>query len=44
MSAYLDGLEVDEHVLELMHQEEARGHALAAGDGVADTHIYIHRP
>mmetsp|Transcript_34611 Transcript_34611/g.87565 ORF Transcript_34611/g.87565 Transcript_34611/m.87565 type:complete len:572 (-) Transcript_34611:381-2096(-) len=31
----LDGLQEHQHVLELLEQEEARRHALAAGDGVA---------
>mmetsp|Transcript_34371 Transcript_34371/g.108301 ORF Transcript_34371/g.108301 Transcript_34371/m.108301 type:complete len:621 (+) Transcript_34371:404-2266(+) len=31
----LDAVQVDVHVVELLEQEEARGHALAAGDGVA---------
>mmetsp|Transcript_38089 Transcript_38089/g.84857 ORF Transcript_38089/g.84857 Transcript_38089/m.84857 type:complete len:522 (-) Transcript_38089:342-1907(-) len=31
----LDGLQEDQHVVKLLEQEEARGHALAAGDGVA---------
>lgn len=31
----LDGVEVDHDVLELARDEEARGHALAPGDGVA---------
>ena len=30
----LDGVEVEEHVIELLEEEEAGGHALPAGDGV----------
>lgn len=30
----LDGVEVEEDVIKLLEQEEAGGHALAAGDGV----------
>mmetsp|Transcript_18984 Transcript_18984/g.52255 ORF Transcript_18984/g.52255 Transcript_18984/m.52255 type:complete len:241 (-) Transcript_18984:194-916(-) len=33
----LDGVEVDLHVLELLEEEEAHGHTLAARDGVAVT-------
>lgn len=32
--AYLDRVEVDEHILKLPEQKETRSHALSARDGV----------
>ena len=31
---HLDGVEVDQHIVKLFQQEEARGHALAAGNRI----------
>lgn len=39
----LDGAEVEQDVVELSQQEEARGHALAARDGVALARTAAHQ-
>ena len=38
----LDRLEVDEHVIELLEEEEAGCHALSAGNGIALTRAGSH--